>query len=142
MSRVINTDSTGKHRNQAMRSIAELLRRLTQKTEIDDEARDMVAALIFCLREIEDGIESSADVWDKRGYYMKADELRTRWDWVSRMATELERILVAAAWDELPPLLVKLLPRVSDIKITKMTRKDDLWDGKYDQLMRQRSPDA
>jgi hypothetical protein len=142
MSRVINTDSTGKHRSQALRSIAELLRRLTQKTEIDNETRDMVAALIFCLREIEAGIESSADVWDKRGYYMKADELRTRWDWVSQMAAELERVIVSAAWDYLPGLLVKLLPRVSDIKITKLTRKDDLWDGKYDEFMRQQSPDA
>jgi hypothetical protein len=141
MSRVINTDSTGKQRNQALRSIAELLRRLTQKTDIDNETRDMVAALIFCLREIEDGIESSADVWDKRGYYMKADELRTRWDWVSRVAVELERILFTAAWDQLPPILMKLLPYVSDIKITKMTRTEELWDGKYDLLIRQRSPD-
>jgi hypothetical protein len=142
MSRVINTDSTGKHRSQALRSIAELLRRLTQKTDIDNETRDMVAALVFCLREIEAGIESSADVWDKRGYYMKADELRTRWDWVSRMAAELECVILSAAWDNLPGLLIKLLPRVSDIKITKLTRKDDLWDGKYDEFMRQRSPDA
>jgi hypothetical protein len=141
MGRVINTDSTGKNRNQALRSIAELLRRLTQKTEIDNEARDMVAALTICLREIEDGIEQSADVWDKRGYYMKADELRTRYDWVNRIAVELERILFTASWDALPPILVKLLTYVSDIKVTKFTRKDDLWDGKYDELMRQRSPE-
>ncbi|MDZ4763691.1 MAG: hypothetical protein SGI73_04005 [Chloroflexota bacterium] len=142
MGRVINTDSTGKNRNQMLRSIAELLRRLTQKTEIDNEARDMMAALILCLKEIEDGIEQSADVWDKRGYYMKADELRMRYDWVNRIAVELERILFAASWDALPALLVKLLTYVSDIKVTKLTRKDDLWDGKYDELIRLRSPEA
>lgn len=141
MSRVINTDSTGKNRNQALRSIAELLRRLTQKTEIDNEVRDMVAALVICLREIESGIEQSADVWDKRGYYMKADELRTRWDWVNRMATELERVIFAASWEKLPELMIKLLPYVNDIKVTKLTRTADLWEGKYDDLMRQRSPD-
>jgi hypothetical protein len=138
MGRVINTDSTGKQRNQALRSVAELLRRLSQKTEFDDEAKDMVATLVFCFREIEDGIDSSAAAWEKRDYWMKADELRTRWDWVSRMKDQLQTIAFNENWDQLPPIFVKLLPYVSDIKITKMTRKEDLWMGNYARLMREK----
>lgn len=138
MGRVINTDSTGKQRNQALRSVAELLRRLSQKTEFDDEAKDMVATLVFCFREIEDGIDSSAAAWEKRDYWMKADELRTRCDWVSRMKDQLQTIAFNENWDQLPPIFVKLLPYVSDIKITKMTRKEDLWMGNYARLMREK----
>ncbi len=36
MGRVINTDSTGKQRNQQMRTAAEILRRLSQKQALDD----------------------------------------------------------------------------------------------------------
>jgi hypothetical protein len=138
MGRVINTDSTGKNRNQALRSVAELLRRLSQKPEFDDEAKDMVATLVYCFREIEEGIDSSASAWEKRDYWMKADELRTRWDWVSRMKDQLQTIAFNENWDQLPPIFIKLLPYVSDIKITKMTRKEDLWMGNYARLLREK----
>lgn len=138
MGRVINTDSTGKQRSQALRSVAELLRRLSQKPDFDDEAKDMVATLVYCFREIEDGIDSSAAAWEKRDYWMKADELRTRWDWVSRMKDQLQTVAFNESWDQLPPLFIKLLPYVSDIKITKMTRKEDLWMGNYARLLREK----
>ena len=76
MGRVINPESAGKLRNQHMRTVAELIRLLGQKPSIDADARDMVAKIIFCLREIDSGIEASAEAWEKRDYYMKAEELR------------------------------------------------------------------
>ena len=81
MGRVVNTNNPGKVRNQLMRTSAELLRHLSQKTELDNEAKDMAARLVFCLREIEDGIESSAMAWEKRDYWVKAEQLRQRWAW-------------------------------------------------------------
>ena len=78
MSRVINTDGPGKRRNQLMRTCAELLRRLSQKQEIDADSKDMLALLTYCLREIEAGIDESALAWEKRDYWMKAEEFRQR----------------------------------------------------------------
>ncbi len=46
MGRVINTDSTGKRRNQNMRTAAEILRRLSQKSAVDEDVKDMVAMLV------------------------------------------------------------------------------------------------
>lgn len=140
MGRVINTDSTGKNRSQQMRTGAELLRRLSQKPDIDDEAKDMLAALVFALREIDAGIDSSAAAWEKRDYWMKADELRVRWEWTGRMADQLAALVFEDRWDDLPPMMVKLFPYFNDIKITKMTRKEDAWQGAYAQLLRERQP--
>ncbi len=137
---VINTDSTGKHRNQAMRTGAELLRHLSQKPQIDDEVKDMVAALTYALREIDEGIDSSAAAWEKRDYWMKADELRTRWDWTARMADQLTQLIYEERWGDLPGMMVKLFPYFTDIKITKMTRKEDTWNGEYQRLLRERQP--
>lgn len=140
MSRVINTDSTGKHRAQHMRLAAEILRRLSQKPEIDAEAKDMVARLVYAFRDVDDGIEQSAGVWDNRDYYMKAEELRRRWHWAKQMAVDLQSLVYREAWSELPTVLVKLLPHVSDITVTKFTRKESEWDGAYMRLMGERSP--
>lgn len=137
MSRVVNPDSQGKKRNQNMRSCAELLRHLSQKSTIDDEARNMLAAIVFALREIDDGLEESAAAWEKRDYWMKAEQFRQKWAWVGMTADELNGIIRAESWDKIPPLIVRLLPNFAEITITKLTRKSDLWDGQYQRLMDQ-----
>jgi hypothetical protein len=135
---VINTDSTGKQRNQTMRTVAEILRRLSQKQVVDDEVRNMTAMLVYCFREIEAGIEQSATAWEKRDYWVKSEELRQRWMWVGDMADQLRTMIYTEQWTSLPPMMLKLLPRVADIKITKMTRDVSLWDGVYDKLMEEK----
>lgn len=138
MGRVINTDSTGKQRSALMRTSAELLRHLSQKLALDDEAKDMASLLVYCLREIEEGIDASASVWEKRDYWMKADELRSRWDWAGHAAADLERLILADGWDDLPAMLIRLFPRFNEIDITKFTRKPSLWLGSHARLLADR----
>ena len=138
MSRVINTDSTGKQRNQIMRTGAEILRRLSQKSDIDAEVKDMLAMLVYCFREIEEGIDQSAQAWEKRDYWVKAEELRQRWSWPGDVADQIQAIIFKEDWNLLPPLMVKLLPRFADIKITKLTRDETLWQGTYERLMKEK----
>ncbi len=140
MGRVINPDSTGKQRTQLMRTSAEMLRGLTQKSEFDDDAKDMAATIVFCLREIDEGIESSAQAWEKRDYWNKAEELRRRWLWPGSIADELAGILISEDWQRLPAMLVKMLPYFAEIKITKLTRKPDDWRGAYMRLVNERPP--
>lgn len=134
MSRVINTNSQGKARNQMMRTAAELLRRLSQKSELDDDVKNMTAMLALCLREIEDGIEASAESWEKRDYWMKAEHLRQRWGWASNAALDLETLVRQASWEQLPAVVMVLLPHFADIKVTKFTRDPDTWRNAYEQL--------
>ena len=138
MSRVINTDSTGKKRNQLMRTSAELLRHLSQKNAVDTETKDMIALLVYCLREIDDGIDQSAAAWEKRDYWMKAEEFRERWRWVGMMADDLQRMVFEDRWDQLPELMVSLFPHFSSIKVNKFMRKPSLWQGCYDRLMQEK----
>lgn len=137
MSPVINLDSTGKQRNQLMRTAAEILRRLSQKAEIDNDVKDMLAMLVYCFREIESGIDQSAQAWEKRDYWVKAEELRQRWSWPGDMADQIQAMLLDENWAQLPTLLVKLLPRFADIKITKLTRSESMWQGTYERLLRE-----
>ena len=134
MSRVVNPNSTGKERNQLMRTAAELLRRLSQKSAVDDEAKDMVAALAFCLRGIEEGIEKSAAVWEKRDYWIKAERLRQKWGWAGNAAATLEHIVQQDDWEELPQAMAALLPHFSEIKILRFTRDPSTWQGAYRRL--------
>ncbi len=140
MSRVINTDSVGKQRNQQMRTAAELLRHLSQKNEIDDEARDMAAALVLCFKGIEDGIEEAMLAWEKRNYWNKVEEFRAQWTWVGAAAARLENLIRTDGWDQLPMQLMGLLKYFSDITISKFTRGADAWTGAYAKLMKDTPP--
>ena len=140
MSRVVNTDSVGKARNQQMRTAAEVMRHLSQKTELDDEAKDMAAALVFCFREIEDGIEDAMLAWEKRNYWNKVEQFRAQWVWVGNAASKLEQVIRAGSWDQVPLQLAGLFHHFSDISISKFTRGSDAWDGAYQRLTNERPP--
>ena len=135
MSRIIATEGPGKIRSQHRRTIAEALRRLSQKPGLDDEVRDLAALIVFCLHRIADTIEQTTEAWDKRNYYLKADRFREGWRWVEPMTDELSAIIYEERWNQLPEVLVQLMPHFSDITIKKLTRKPSLWKGAYDKFM-------
>ncbi len=135
MSRVINTESPGKKRNHMMRTGAELIRHLSMKTVIDEEAKDMAALLVFCLRDIDDGIDETVRAWEKRDYWIKAEKFRERWAWAGKAADRLEDAIRQETWTRIPELMIELLPRFSDIKIAKFTRSAKTWSGAYERLI-------
>lgn len=135
MGRVIQTNSTGKGRAHQRRTIAELLRRLGQKSQMDVEARDMAAAIVFALREIDAGIHQSAVAWEKRDYWIKSEQLLREWGWVRESAANLDDVLRHEAWDLLPALLSEIFPRFTDIEVNKYMRGPAAWQGSYDRLL-------
>ena len=138
MGRVINTNNPGKRRNAAMRTIAEILRRLGQhQGSINDDVRDMVAMTVYCLREIDDTVIESIQAWEKRGYWQKADKFQVEWMWAEQMASRIERMIKSENWQELPEIMVKLFPHFSDIEIKSMTRNEKEWQGAFDRLLAQ-----
>jgi hypothetical protein len=135
MSRVINTESPGKKRSHMMRTGAELIRHLSMKSVIDEEAKDMAALLVFCLRDIDDGIDETVRAWEKRDYWIKAEKFRERWAWAGKAANRLEDAIRDEAWLRIPELMIDLLPRFADIKIAKFTRSSKTWAGAYERLI-------
>jgi hypothetical protein len=136
MGRVINTNAPAKRRSHLMRTIAEIIRRLGQhQGEINDEVRDMVAMIVLCLREIDDGIVESIQAWEKRGYWQKADKFQQEWLWTGNMAAKVEKMLRTDDWDSMPEVMMKLFPHFSSIEINKMTRDPGEWAGCYQKLL-------
>lgn len=135
MGRVINTNNPGKRRNHLMRTIAEILRRMGQKQGIDDEVKDMTAMIVYCLREIDQTIEESVTAWEKRNYWKKADDFQQKWWWASQLAPQFEKVVLEQQWENLPVLMVKLVPYFAEIQVNKMMRTDAAWNGCYDRLI-------
>jgi hypothetical protein len=135
MSRIISTEGPGKIRNQHRRTIAEALRRVSLKQQLDDEVKDLAALIVFCLHRIADTVEQTTEAWDKRDYYLKADRFREKWRWVEPLADQLSAVIYEARWDALPDVLVQLMPHFADVTVKQMTRKPSLWKGAYGKFM-------
>lgn len=139
MTRIVNTgDTAAKRRNAHIRSSAEVIRLLAQRSGFDEEAQDMCAFLVFCLRGIYDTIEESALAWDDRNYWKKSEALRQKWRWSKLTSDELADLVVAGQWQKIPPLLIGLIPRFSDVTITTITRGPDWWMGARRALIKER----
>jgi hypothetical protein len=136
MSRITYIDGTPtQQRNAIRRSIAEILRHLTEKKVIDDETKDMLAFIVVGLRSMEQSIDQSASAWEKRDYYIKADQLRREWLWLLDTADRLEAILHDDDWVTAPIELAGLAARFSDIRVVTFTKPPALWQGAYKKLL-------
>ena len=136
MSRITHIDGTPtQQRNAIRRAIAEILRHLSTKPAIDPDAKDMLAFIVFGLRSMDQSIDQSATAWEKRDYYVKADQLRREWLWLPDTAQRLEEILRSDAYGTAPIELAGLVARFSDIKVTTFTKSPTLWQGAYKKLL-------
>lgn len=132
MSRIVgNVDTPAKRRHAHERSCAEVLRLLAERREMDEQARDMMAFLVFQLRGIYATIDESAGAWDERDYWKKAEALREKYRWARTKADEMESALRRGAFERMPELLVSLIPYFSHITITTLTRDADWWCGAW-----------
>ena len=142
MSRIIRAgDTPANRRNAHRRSAAEALRLLATRPALadgyfDSEAKDLVAFLAVHLRGIGETIEGSAQAWDDRNYWKKAEALRDEYRWAPRTADELEALVVAERWTDVVPALISLIPRFADVSISTVTRDADLWVGAHRALVR------
>ncbi len=137
MSRIVNAENPSTIRNRHRRTIAEMLRRLSQKTALDDESKDMAAMIVLLLREIEKGIEQTATAWEKRDYWMKAERFMREWEWLKFTAADWEDIIRHDAWDLLPDLMADIFPRFADVQIKKLMRSPSSWQGALAKLIAQ-----
>jgi hypothetical protein len=134
MSRIINTDSTGKQRSQLTKAAAHALRQLSQQTDFGDEARDLAAFIALALRSIHNGIDSSVSAWEKRGYWVKADRFRMEWAWADGMASRLREAILKDDWPAVAQLSIQTAQRLKSVQVSSNSRIGKPWEGAYARL--------
>lgn len=137
MGRIVRTgDTPAKQRRSYIRSCAEVLGLLATRPGFGVEERDMAAFLVFCLRGIYGTIDKSAEAWDDRNYWKKAEGLRDKWSWSRRAADDLEELIVAGDWLRVPDQLIELIPHFQDVSVKTRKRDADWWGGALAALKR------
>lgn len=142
MGRIIHAGETpAKRRRAYIRSCAEVLRLLATRPTFGPEEQDMAAFLVYCLRGIYQTIDQSADSWDDRNYWRKAEQLRDRWSWSRKASADLEELILADRWAAVPDILVSIIPHFMDVSVKTEKRNADWWMGACAALRREQGDD-
>jgi hypothetical protein len=128
----------GKQRDRLMKCVALAFRQLAARSTVDDETRDLVAFMALALNEIHDNIDATCVAWEKRDYWLKADQFRRDWAWAGKTADKLERVVLGDQWQnlgELAPVLAKNLEKVT---LPKRNTLGAPWVGSFVLLKNER----
>ncbi len=134
MSRVVNPDGVGKQRNQLLRALTLALRALATRAQVDDEARDLAAFMALALNEIHETIDVTCRAWEKRDYWLKADQFRRDWAWAGQNAEKIERVVLGDQWQDMPLLMAGLSKHLEKVTLPKRNTLGTPWLGAYAQL--------
>ena len=139
MSRVVNPDGVGKQRDRLMKAVTLALRALASRSQIDAETKDLVAFIALALNEIHATIDVTCLAWEKRDYWLKADQFRREWGWAGRIAEKLERVVLGDEWQNLPTLMVELSKHLEKVNLPKRNTLGTPWNGAHAKLVKERS---
>jgi hypothetical protein len=131
VSRLINTDGVGKKRDRLCRAVVLAVRGLAVKGEVDDEARDMAAFIAIALGEIHETIDVTVRAWEKRDYWIKADQFRMQWAWAERLSGQVGQAVLLNDWGELAVLLPEIGTRLHNVKLPKRNTLGNPWQGAF-----------
>ena len=134
MSRVIRTGSASTERNRLKKALVLAIRELMKQSEPNETSRDLIAFILLCLVRITETVEESAEAWEKRGYWLKADHFRMEWEWARLLAERIRPNVLTENYNKIIPDLIELSQSLNDVTISDNHRLGTPWLGAWDQL--------
>ncbi len=131
MTRIIKTSTPGKEKARLSKAIVITIREFMRQHAPDQTTDDMIAFIFLALKEIAAGIDKSVAAWEKRGYWVKADKYRMEWKWSGDYAKNIQTAFENNDWKILSNLLVELMGKFNNIKVSDRHRMGKPWEGAY-----------
>ena len=130
------TESGTTIRNRLARSIVLAIRTLMQQGSPDEKSLDMVAYIVLALEKINETIEAAMVAWEKRDYWVKADQFRREWSWIEGSQARLKAAVLAQDWAQIATEAISVGQRFSNVKIAEKNRIGEPWVGAWNALKR------
>jgi len=137
MSHIIQKENNNVSRYKYLEFISLTIRALNERSEFDLEAKDMTAFIILLLKEIQKNIEKTTQAWEKRDYWLKADQFKREWQWCSDHINPLSKALKDNNWIQLKRSSSLLLEKCIELKISNKILNTSPWGGAYDRIKRE-----
>jgi hypothetical protein len=135
---LINPDGVGKRRDRLTKAAVLALRALAGHKRVNDETRDLVAFLAMTLKQVDETIDETCRAWEKRDYWIKADQFRQQWAWTVPTAAKFEAAVLENKWQLIPQAVPELAQRLANVSPPKRIKDGAPWQGAYAHLLEKR----
>lgn len=98
----------------------------------EKERLDIAAFILANLRNIAVTIDQAATAWEKRDYWVKADQFRMQWKWVERISSSLEQLIRSRNWEKMAELVAELAGKISLVEPPKRIPNPPPWEGAWE----------
>ncbi len=134
MSRIINTEGTGKERTRLTRCVVLALRELMRQTEADDKSKDLAAFVALTLEDLYAVAEASVAAWEKKGYWVKADRFRMEWDWARVLGEKMRTAVLKDDWATVALISAQVAQKMMTVDVPVRHKLGTPWVGAYARL--------
>jgi len=128
---VKKTESGTTYRNRLCKSIVLAIRKLMQKGAPDHESLDTAAIVVLALERIAESVDSSATAWEKKDYWLKADQFRMEWAWVDHPQNVLESAVLGQDWKKIATELITVAQYLGKVEVAEKNRLGEPWVGAW-----------
>ncbi len=101
----------------------------------DEEGRDVLAFLMLTLREISASVERTAEAWEDRGYWVKADRFRREWSWSEVFAHELSTALRRQDWEGAAGITERMREHLAAAGYPSRGVRGEPWQGAWRKMI-------
>ena len=105
-----------------------------QQGSPDEKSLDMAAYIVLALEKINETIDAAMVAWEKRDYWVKADQFRREWSWIEGSQARLKAAVLAQNWAEIATEAISVGQRFSNVKIAEKNRIGEPWIGAWNAL--------
>ena len=95
---VINRNNYSNQRSSYLRFISTALVSLEKIKTVNEELKDICVFIYLTLIEIQKSVQSTIQPWEKRGYWVKADQFRAEWKWVDPVLNSMTKKIQSQEW--------------------------------------------
>ena len=92
----------------------------------------MLIGIIGALRELQRSTERTAEAWERRGYWLKADQFRREWGWAGQGAEAILTPLLEGGLEGARAAACAVLPHLPEASTAKPSAAR--WAGAYARL--------
>jgi hypothetical protein len=118
LGRIIRTTNPTRQRTLSIKKMTADIRNSLRAPNQDADLFELGAALTTSLQEIKVSVNQTAEAWEKRDYWLKADAFRRQWFWSEKYHTSISQSVVSKNLADLQKQIIELGEKLGSLKAT------------------------
>ncbi|PWH19470.1 MAG: hypothetical protein D6735_09085 [Acidobacteria bacterium] len=130
MSRIIKTENGFRMRERALKLIGKAISEF-ENAKKDADLLDIASFIALMLDEIENSVQETSVAWEKREYWIKADQFRSEWNWVGQLKAQLMQAIQQKDLENIGEIFERLRKNAKVLEGMIKVRKGIDYIGSY-----------